>query len=88
MCEKKNIIEMGEIRLKIQLSFIFARTNTNTKQMLAGHESAGLMGIIAYLMQRNQLVRKRIGRVLVNILVLEADRIVEIWTLGHWMMTE
>lgn len=55
--------------------------------MFVGHQTAGLMRIITYLMQRDQLIRKRAG-ILIDIFVLETNGIVQIWTLGHWMMSK
>ena len=46
------------------------------------------MGIVANLMQGNQLVGKGVGIILVDILFLEADRVVEIRPLGHGMMAQ
>lgn len=55
--------------------------------MFVRHQTAGLMGVVANLMQRDQLIWKRTG-VLIDILVRETDGIVQIGSLSHWMVTE
>lgn len=56
--------------------------------MLAGHQARRLMRIVADLMQRDQLIGKGIGIILVDVLVGEANGIVEIGTLRHRMVAQ
>lgn len=58
--------------------------------MITGQHAtaAGLMRIIAYLMQRNQLIWERGVHILVDIFALEIDGVIEVGSLGHRMMTE
>jgi len=56
--------------------------------VLPRHQSRRLVGVVADLVQRDQLVGERVRVVLVHVLVREADGIVEIGPLGHRVVAQ
>lgn len=72
--------------LKCELTLLLAGPHAYSQQVIATHQRARLVCVVADLVQGNQLIRERVTRPthLVGILVLaKVDRVVQVWPLAQ-----